>query len=117
MVWAPAAVGVIVPIRTHDGLFALAVKYRSRWSEVNPLQAQIVALTVADVPWVRFPLTLEMSRRSLDSSEWKVPELPSAQELLMVLGWLTSVPPLIVPRPRSSVGPESHEVPTVPHFR
>jgi len=41
--------------------------------------------------------------------------LPSAQELLMVLGWLVSTPPLIVPRPNSRDGPESHDVPTVEH--
>jgi hypothetical protein len=37
------------------------------------------------------------------------------QELAMVLGWLVSTPPLIVPRPSSRDAPESHEVPTVAH--
>ena len=107
---------MIVPIRVHVGLLALAAKYRSRWSADGVVQAQTVALTVTVVPWVSRPLELETTMRSFDSSEWKVPELPSAQELLMVFGRLVSFPPLIVPRPRSSVGPESHDVPTVPHF-
>ena len=54
--------------------------------------------------------------RSLDSSEWKVPKVPSAQELLMVLGWLGSAPPDIVSLPSSNDGPESHDEPTVAHF-
>ena len=73
-------------------------------------------MTVAEVPCVKLPLEAEINRRSFDSSEWNVPELPSAQELLMVLGRFTSVPPLIVPRPRSRLGPESQEVPTVAHL-
>src|SRR5256885_9393346 len=76
----------------------------------------MVAVTVAEVPCVRLPVTLAILRRSFDSSEWNVPELPSAQVLLMVLGRFTSFPPLIVPRPRSRLGPESQEVPTVAHF-
>ena len=83
---------------------------------MKPVHAQIVALTVAVTPWVRFPLELVTIIRSFDSSEWKVPEFPSVQELLMVLGWLTSTPPLIVPRPNSRVGPESQDVPTAAHF-
>ena len=59
---------------------------------------------------------LVMTSRSLDSSEWNVPELPSAQEALIVLGRFTSTPPLIVPRPNSRVGPESQDVPTAAHF-
>ena len=80
-----------------------------------PLQAQIVAVTVAVVPWVRLPLLELTTMRSLDSSEWNVPVLPSAHELLMVLGWLVSTPPLIVPRPNSRDVPESHDVPTAAH--
>lgn len=68
------------------------------------------------VPCVSAPPLVEATTmRSLDSSEWKVPELPSVQELLMVLGWLVSTPPLIVPRPSSRDGPESQEVPTLEH--
>ena len=52
----------------------------------------------------------------MDSSEWKVPDVPSAQELLIVLGWWGSAPPDIVSLPSSRDGPESHEVPTVAHF-
>src|SRR3974390_1547681 len=54
--------------------------------------------------------------RSLDSSEWNVPEVPSAQDALMLLGWLGSAPPDIVSRPSSSDAPESHDEPTVAHF-
>ena len=52
--------------------------------------------------------------RSLDSSEWNVPELPSAQDALIVFGWFGSAPPDIVPRPTSKV-PESQDAPTVAH--
>ena len=84
---------------------------------MKPVQAQIVALTVAVLPCVSEPpFVLVTTMRSFDSSEWNTPELPSAQLLLMVLGWFTSTPPLIVPRPRSRVGPESQEEPTVAHF-
>src|SRR3974390_2193442 len=54
--------------------------------------------------------------RSLDSSEWNVPEVPSAQDALMLLGWLGSAPPDIVSRPSNSDAPESHDEPTVAHF-
>lgn len=53
---------------------------------MKPLQAQTVAVTVAVVPWVSEPLEEVTTRRSLDSSEWNVPLVPSAQELLMVFG-------------------------------
>ena len=59
---------------------------------------------------------LAIDRRSFDSSEWKVPELPSAHELLIVFGRLVSLPPVIVPRPRSRLGPESQDVPTIAHL-
>ncbi len=59
------------------------------------------------------PSRVETLRRSFDSSEWKVPEPPSAHELLTVLGWLGSGP--LASRPSSSDGPESHELPTVAH--
>ena len=51
--------------------------------------------------------------RSFDSSEWNVPELPSAHEVLIVLGWLGSGP--LAVRPSSRDGPESHELPTAAH--
>ena len=86
-VWAPAALGVIVPMSVHVGLLALAAKYRSRWSEVNPVQAHTVAETFTVLPCViEPPFVLATTMRSFDSSEWNVPELPSAHELLMVLG-------------------------------
>ena len=75
----------------------------------------MVAVTVAVVPCVRLPLEEVTTMRSLDSSEWNVPELPSAQELPMVLGWLGSVPPDMVPRPNSKDAPESQEEPTAVH--
>ena len=53
--------------------------------------------------------------RSFDSSEWNVPELPSGHAVPIVFGWFDSTPPVIVPRPSNRVGPESHDVPTVPH--
>jgi hypothetical protein len=60
------------------------------------------------------PSTVDTLRRSVDSSEWKVPDVPSAHELLIVLGGLGSGPR--ASRPRSSEGPESHELPTAAHF-
>ena len=60
------------------------------------------------------PSSVETLTRSFDSSKWKTPEVPSAHELLIVLGWLGSGP--LPSRPRSSDGPESQELPTVPHF-
>ena len=40
--------------------------------------------------------------RSMDSRSWNTPQVPSAQESAMVLGWLGSGPPGIVSRPTSS---------------
>src|SRR5688572_11196746 len=57
------------------------------------------------------PSTVETLMRSFDSSEWNVPEVPSAHESLIVFGWLGSGP--TVPRPCSKDGPESHEIETV----
>src|SRR5687768_7495800 len=57
------------------------------------------------------PSVVDTLIRSFDSSEWNVPDAPSAQESLIVLGWLGSGPRLA--RPRSSDAPESHERPTV----
>ena len=54
--------------------------------------------------------------RSLDSSEWNVPDVPSAHEPLMLFGWLGSAPPDIVSRPKSRDAPESHDDPAVAHF-
>ena len=61
------------------------------------------------------PSSVVTLMRSSDSSKWKFPFVPSAHELLIVLGWLGSAPPAIVSRPTSSV-PESHEPPTVLHL-
>ncbi len=61
------------------------------------------------------PSVVAMERRSIDSSEWYVPEVPSAHELLIVFGWLGSLPPEMVSRPFSSAAPESHDEPTVAH--
>ena len=60
------------------------------------------------------PSSVETLRRSFDSSKWKTPEAPSVHEVLIVFGWLGSGP--LVLRPRSSEGPESHELPTAAHF-
>ena len=57
---------------------------------------------------------VETLSRSFDSSEWNVPEVPSAQELLMVLGWLGSGP--LPSRPSSREAPESQTLPTPAHF-
>ena len=75
-----------------------------------------MAVTVTLVPWVMEPPPVDFtSILSLDSSEWKVPDVPSAQELLMVFGWFGSAPPDMVSRPNSNEGPESHDDPTVAH--
>src|SRR4029079_17776366 len=87
----------------------------SRWSDDGVVQAQTVASTRTCLPGAKsLPSTVDTLMRSLLSSEWHVPEVPSAQELAMVFGWLGSGPR--VPRPRSSAAPESHELPTVPHL-
>jgi len=79
------------------------------------LQAQTVALTVTVLPGAKaLPSVVDTTIRSFDSSKWKLPEVPSAHEPLMVLSWLGSGPRLA--RPRSSEGPESQELPTAPHF-
>ena len=50
------------------------------------------------LPAAKFvPSTVETLMRSFDSSEWNVPEVPSAHESLIVFGWLGSGP--TVPRP------------------
>ena len=50
-------------------------------------QAQTVALTFTVLPAAKaLPSVVETTMRSLDSSEWNVPEMPSAQEVLIVLG-------------------------------
>ena len=56
------------------------------------------------------PSSVETLRLSFDSSEWNVPDVPSAHELAIVLGWLGSGP--LPSRPRSRDAPESHELPT-----
>src|SRR5688500_12728253 len=59
------------------------------------------------------PSVVDTLMRSLDSSEWKTPDVPSAQESLIVLGWLGSGPRPA--RPSSSDAPESQERPTEVH--
>src|SRR5688572_18853374 len=64
------------------------------------------------LPGAKFvPSTVDTFRRSLDSSEWNAPDAPSAQESLIVLGWLGSGPRAL--RPRRSAAPESQELPSV----
>src|SRR5438477_6989575 len=60
------------------------------------------------------PSVVATLRRSFDSSEWNVPDVPSAQELLIVLGWFGSGPSAA--RPSTSDAPVSQETPTLPHF-
>src|SRR5688572_9071083 len=57
------------------------------------------------------PSVVDTLMRSLDSSEWKTPDVPSAQESLMVLGWLGAGPRLA--RPSTSDAPVSQDRPTV----
>src|SRR5204863_10087367 len=89
-----------------------AAKYRSMWSLEGVVQAQTVASIRTCLPAAKaVPSTLVTLRRSLLSSLWKVPAVPSAQAgLPMVLGWLGSGP--LPSRPRSSAAPESQERPT-----
>ena len=50
-------------------------------------QAHIVAVIVTVLPAARLvPSDVDTFRRSLDSSEWNVPEVPSVQDVLMVFG-------------------------------
>lgn len=84
---------------------------------MNPLYAQTVAVTFTVLPGaIALPSVVATTRRSFDSSEWKVPDVPSAHELLMLFGWLGSAPPDSVSRPRMSDGPESHPEATFTHF-
>ena len=54
---------------------------------MNELYAHTVALTFTVLPAAsELPSVVEMTRRSFDSSEWNVPDVPSAQELLIVFG-------------------------------
>ena len=76
-----------------------------------------VAVTFTDFPAaIVLPSVVATIRRSFDSSEWNVPDVPSAQELLMVLGWFGSEPPARVSRPSSRDGPESHPEAVFAHF-
>ena len=59
-------------------------------------------------------MVVKTFRRSFDSSEWNVPEVPSAQEALIVFGWFGSGPRFA--RPRTSEVPVSQELPTVAHL-
>jgi len=75
-----------------------------------------VALTVTVWPAASgLPFVVATTIRSLDSSEWKTPEVPSAQVPPMVFGWFGSAPPDMLSLPSSSEGPESHEIPAVEH--
>ena len=54
---------------------------------MNELYAQTVALTFTVLPAASvLPSVVAITMRSFDSSEWKVPDVPSAQELLIVFG-------------------------------
>ena len=78
------------------------------------LHAHTVAAMVTVLPGAKLvPSVVETRMRSFDSSEWKTPDAPSAQESLMVFGWLGSGPRPA--RPRSSDAPESHERPSAVH--
>src|SRR4030095_12317618 len=69
----------------------------------------------AGVPAAKLvPSTVETLRRSFDSSEWNVPDVPSAHDWLMLFGWLGSGPSAA--RPISNDGPESQATPTLAHF-
>jgi hypothetical protein len=82
---------------------------------VKVVHAHTVALMRTVLPGARsVPSVVSTLIRSFDSSKWKLPEVPSAQESLMVLGWLGSGPRPA--RPRSRDAPESQAAPTVPHF-
>ena len=112
---APEADGVIVLRNTQLGLVASAAEYRSSASAVP--KAHTVAVIFALLPAVSgLPSAEAISKRSFDSSLWNVPEVPSAQELLIVFGWFGSAPPERLARPSNSDGPESQDVPTVAHF-
>src|SRR5215216_4805157 len=87
----------------------------SRWSEVGVVQAHTVASTRTVLPAAKSaPSVVDTLMRSLLSSEWNVPEAPSAQLPASVLGWLGSGP--LPSRPSRSAVPESHELPTVAHL-
>src|SRR5262249_20111181 len=79
------------------------------------VQAQTLAVIRTVLPGAKsVPSVVATISRSFDSSTWKVPDPPSAHEPLIVFGGLGSGP--TVPRPRTSEGPVSHELPTVAHF-
>lgn len=81
----PAADALTELRNVQLGLFAFAAEYRS--ITFAALYAQIVAVTLAVLPAVRGPPSVDaITMPSLDSSEWNVPELPSAHELLIVFG-------------------------------
>jgi hypothetical protein len=60
------------------------------------------------------PSSVSTISASFDSSEWNVPEVPSAQESLIVLGWFGSGP--LPSRPSKREAPESQPPATVEHF-
>src|SRR5438128_3818779 len=102
-------------MRFQTGLVASGAKYRSRWSDEGVVHAHTVASTRTVLPTARLLLSsVETLMRSLLSSEWKVPAVPSAHEPLIALGWFGSGP--LPSRPSSSAAPESQELPTVAHL-
>ena len=81
-------------------------------SDDGVVQAQTVASMVTVLPGAKLlPSVVNTLMRSLDSSEWNVPDVPSAQESLIVLGWFGSGPRCR--GPSTSEAPVSHERPTV----
>src|SRR5262249_56548184 len=80
------------------------------------VQAQTLAVIRTVLPGAKsVPSVVATISRSFDSSTWKVPDPPSAHEPLIVFGGLGSGP--TVPRPRTSEGPLSHQLPTGAHLR
>ena len=70
-----------------------------------PVQAQTVASMRTVLPGAKsLPSRVETLMRSLDSSTWKAPEVPSAQESAMVLGWLGSGPRAVAAQEQRGAG-------------
>src|SRR5262245_10467282 len=99
-------------MKVQVGLAALAAKKKSAVSCDGVVQAQTVASIRSVLPAAKLlPSVVDTLIRSLDSSEWNVPDVPSAQESAIVLGWLGSGPRAA--RPSTSEAPVSQERPTV----
>src|SRR4030095_10738602 len=98
-------------MNVHAGLAASAAKKKSAESCEGVVQAQTVASMRACLPAAKLvPSAVETLRRSFDSSEWNVPDVPSAHESLIVFGWLGSGPSAARPvkhqRPEAQGAPE-----------